>query len=129
MTPTADNTSELPTHTVPEMHGIPPSDSTGSREGDAADKKNKAEEPKADEAKMDEAKADETKMDEAKGKTAKDAPTKGCLADSWERVERAFAQGEEYFFKKYPQLEGPPNTEGACYSCVLLKLYKQDGSI
>lgn len=103
MASTADNTSEMHNHTVPEMHGILPSDSTGSREGDAADKKNKAEEPKADEAKMDEAKADETKMDKAKGKAAEDAPTKGCLADSWDRVERALAQGDEYFLKKYPQ--------------------------
>ncbi|KAL2683349.1 hypothetical protein Neosp_007819 [[Neocosmospora] mangrovei] len=87
-------------------------------ERDAVDKKNKVEEAKADEA----------KMDEAKGKAAKDAQTKGCLADSWERVERALAQGDEYFFKKYPQLEGPPS-EGTCYACVLLKIYEQDGSI
>ncbi|EEU36934.1 uncharacterized protein NECHADRAFT_81085 [Fusarium vanettenii 77-13-4] len=103
--PTADTTSEMPTHTVPQMHGILPSDSTGSRERDAGDKKNKVEEARADEAKMDEAKADETKA-------AEDARMKGCLADSWERVERALAQGDENFFRKYPQLEGLP-TEGS----------------
>jgi len=92
--PTADTTSEMSTHTVPQMHGILPSDSTGSRERDAGDKKNKVEETRVDEAKMDEAKADETKADKAKGKAAEDARMKGCLADSWERVERALAQGD-----------------------------------
>ncbi|RSM04288.1 hypothetical protein CEP52_006877 [Fusarium oligoseptatum] len=68
-----------------------------------------------------------TKEKEAKDEAAMEAEVMKRWAQSWERVERALAQGDEYFLKKYPQFEGIPVLDEP-YACAIWKIYEWDGS-
>ncbi|KAM6514511.1 hypothetical protein FSOLCH5_008750 [Fusarium solani] len=75
-----------------------------------------------------------TKGKEAKDKEAKDLKAKkekeeidAGWKESWERVESALAQGDDYFLKKYPHFKGI-TLQSVPYDVAMWQMYEEDGS-
>ncbi|KAJ4318214.1 hypothetical protein N0V84_006970 [Fusarium piperis] len=94
------------------------------RKRDAVDKKDKVEEDEAE----DETAEDKAAKDKAaRDKAAKDAEIKKGWAESWDRVERALAHGDEYVDKMYPMLAGI-TPRGVPYDVAMWQIYEEYGS-